>query len=62
MNTAIVRIDVVAIEELLEKTLIPVNSELVSLPDETALPVNQRFGIVDLWKIRSAKRHFSFYR
>jgi len=26
------------------------------------LPLIRRFGIVDLWKIRSTKRHFTFYR
>lgn len=62
MNTDFVSIDDAAIEELLEKTLRLPDSEPETLLPETILPVNKRFGIVDLWKIRSTKRYFSIYR
>jgi len=47
---------------LLEKTINSESSEQEDLLPETLLPVNKRFGVVDLWKIRSTKRHFSIYR
>jgi len=62
MNTDIVSIDDASIEELLEKTINSESSEPEDLLPETLLPVNKRFGVVDLWKIRSTKRHFSIYR
>ena len=61
MNTDIVSIDDIAIEELLQKTLDPENSEPESLP-EPSLPASRRFGIVDLWHIKNKKKHFSIYR
>jgi|KBSSwiS6_1023812.scaffolds.fasta_scaffold10669_2 hypothetical protein len=62
MNTDIVSIEDASIEELLEKTINPLSSEPENLLTETLLPVNRRFGVVDLWKIRSTKRYFRMYR
>jgi len=62
MNTDIVSIDAFIIEEMLEEPEpLLINEPGPALP-ETPLPLIRRFGIVDLWKIRSTKRHFTFYR
>lgn len=61
MNTDIVSIDAI-IEEIFEEPLPPLITQTeVELP-ETHGPLHRRFGIVDLWKIRNTKRHFTFYR
>lgn len=62
MNTDIVSIDAITIEDILEEPATPLIIEIGSAESETLLPLNRRFGIVDLWKIRSTKRHFTFYR
>jgi hypothetical protein len=62
MNTEIVSTDAIVIEEVLEKSMDPVKGEEETLPPEVSLQLSRRFGIVDLWKIRNSKRHFSIYR
>jgi len=62
MNTDIVSIDAIVIEEVLEKNVALVRDEEETLPPELSLLQTHRFGIVDLWKIRNNKRHFSIYR
>lgn len=62
MNTDIVSIDAITIEELLEKDTPPETGEDETLLSEVFIPARRRFGIVDLWKIRNVKRHFSIYR
>lgn len=62
MNTDIVSIDTITIEDILEEPATPLIIETGSAESETVLPLSRRFGIVDLWKIRSKKRHFTFYR
>ena len=62
MNTDILSIDPIIIEEMPEElTTLLVKKDGTILP-ETPLPLTSRFGIVDLWKIRSTRRHFTFYR
>ena len=61
MNTGIVSIDAITMEELLEAPATHLINETEAI-HETPLPVNRRFGIVDMWKIRNTKRHFTFYR
>lgn len=62
MNTNILSIDPVIIEEMPEElTTLPVRTEGAILR-ETPLPLTSRFGIADLWKIRSVRKHFIFYR
>ncbi len=61
MNTDIVSIDTIIIEELAEKTGIPVNTEADGSPPGTSLPASRRFGIVDMWKIRNRKKPFRNY-
>ncbi|MFI5186208.1 MAG: hypothetical protein ACHQF0_05755 [Chitinophagales bacterium] len=62
MNTDIVSIDAIIIEEMAEKAAVSVIEEPNGLPPETSLPARRRFGMVDLWKIRSKKRHFRNYQ
>ena len=64
MNTYIVSIDDAAIDELLDKTINTLDNEQDNILPEiiSHVEVNRRFGIVDLWKIRNSKRHFSIYR
>ena len=61
MNTDILSIDPIIIEVIPEEppTLI---TETGTILPEVSLHVKPRFGITDLWKIRSAKRHFIYYR
>ncbi|HET9747535.1 MAG TPA: hypothetical protein VFP97_17585 [Chitinophagaceae bacterium] len=62
MNTVVVSIGDAIIEEFPEESVAPLFPEReVSLP-EVPFVINRRFGIADLWKIRSTKRHFTFYR
>lgn len=60
MNTDIVSIDAISIEDMLEEPAIPLLIETGLTLPEPSLPPNRRFGIIDLWKIRSTKRHFTF--
>jgi len=62
MNTDILSIDPIIIEEMPEEPTTLLISENETILHETMLPLNHRFGIVDLWKIRSTKRHFVYYR
>jgi hypothetical protein len=62
MNTDIVSIDAIVMEEVLEKNVALVADEEETLPPEISLLLTRRFGITDLWKIRNSKRHFSIYR
>ena len=62
MNTDILSLDTIDIEEILEEPATTFAHESGTTNAETPLPVHRRFGIVDLWKIRSTKRHFAFYR
>ena len=62
MNTDILSIAPINIEETTEElTTLLVNEAEIILP-EIPLSATSRFGIVDLWKIRSTRRHFTFYR
>ena len=62
MNTDILSIDPINIEETTEElTTLLVNEAEIILP-EIPLSATSRFGIVDLWKIRSTRRYFTFYR
>jgi hypothetical protein len=61
MNTDIVSIDAIIIDELTEEIADPVINEFNDPLHETPLP-GRRFGIVDLWKIRSTGRPFRIYR
>lgn len=62
MHTDIISLDSIAIEEIQEKPVILLINETETILPGTTLPPNRRFGIADLWKIRSTKRHFAFYR
>ena len=62
MNTDIVSMDATIIEDMLEVPGTPLIIETGAELPETPKPLHRRFGIVDLWKIRRTKRHFSFYR
>lgn len=62
MNTDIVSMDPIIIDEMLEEPANPLIIETGAELPETPKPLHRRFGIVDLWKIRRTKRHFSFYR
>ena len=62
MNTDILSIDPIIIEEMREEPTTLLISENETIWPEARLPLNRRVGIVDLWKIRSTKRHFIYYR
>jgi len=62
MNTDIVSIDAIIIDELTEEFVDSIISEFNDRPHETSLTPGRRFGIVDLWKIRSTGRPFSVYK
>lgn len=62
MNTDIVSIGDAIIEEMPDEAATPLLIETETTLPEIPLLLNRRFGIVDLWKIRSTKRHFTFYR
>jgi len=62
MNTDILSIDPIIIEEMPEEPITLLITAMETILPEPRLPLNRRFGIVDLWKIRSTKRHFIYYR
>ncbi len=62
MNTEVIIDHVIPIEELSEKNLTDENSEVTQIKPDLTSPAKRRFGIADLWKIRSTRRHFIFYR
>lgn len=63
MNTDILDIDAITIiEEMPEERAALLVNEAGSIEAETPPPLATRFGSVDLWKIRSVRRHFTFYR
>lgn len=62
MNTDIVSIDDIIIDELTEEFGDPIISEINDLSHETSTAPVKRFGIADLWKIRSTGRPFRIYR
>ncbi len=62
MTTDFVRVDSVSIEKTVKKTINPRINTLEKLSHETPpVRLKRKFGIVDLWKIRKAKRYFSIY-
>jgi hypothetical protein len=62
MNADILSIDPIIIEEIPKELTTLLINQAETIPLEVPLPLPSRFGIVDLWKIRSARRHFTFYR
>ena len=62
MNVEILSMEPIVIKKTREKHVIPLINKTETILPQTALPENRRFGIVDLWKIRKGKRHFTYYR
>jgi hypothetical protein len=62
MNAEMLSMEPVVIEKIREKNVRPLIRKTKTILPQTVLPENRRFGIVDLWKIRKAKRHFTYYR
>lgn len=62
MCSAILSTDANVTDQSSDESIPFQDSESEGVLPELILPVKQSFGIVDLWKIRSLKRHFSIYR
>lgn len=62
MNAEMLSMDPIVIEKPRKKQAIPSIRKTETILSEPVAPANPRFGSVDLWKIRKAKRHFTYYR
>ncbi len=62
MNAEMLSMEPVVIEKIREKNVKPSARKTKTILPQPVLPEERRFGIVDLWKIRKSKRHFTYYR
>lgn len=62
MDIDIISIDTIVIEQTYKEPITLLINEKGSILGDMALEPNRGFGIIDQWKIRSLKRHFTFYR
>ena len=62
MNAEMLSMDPIVIEKPRKKQVIPSIRKTETISPEPAVPANPRFGSIDLWKIRRAKKRFTYYR